>query len=148
MLLTGCSERTRSAKILFLQVRKSNCENFIFALRIEHRKTCSALNQQYWRGAGNAADSGNSERIRSAKILFLQVRKSNCEKAFFALRRVDLGNCERTRSAKILFLQLRKSNCEKAFFALRREYRKNSAELRLQTRPAKKHPKHSHTVIW
>ncbi|QTA93123.1 Uncharacterized protein dnm_092200 [Desulfonema magnum] len=32
-----------------------------------------------------------------------------CEKAFFALRRVDLGNCERIRSAKILFLQLRKS---------------------------------------
>ncbi|QTA93124.1 Uncharacterized protein dnm_092210 [Desulfonema magnum] len=76
MLLTGCSERIRSAKILFLQVRKSNCENFIFALRIEHRKTCSALNQQYWRGAGNAADSGNCERTRSAKILFLQLRKS------------------------------------------------------------------------
>ncbi|QTA93126.1 Uncharacterized protein dnm_092230 [Desulfonema magnum] len=57
-----------------MQLRKSNCENFIFALRIEHRKICSALSHQYRRGA--MLLTGCSERIRSAKILFLQLRKS------------------------------------------------------------------------
>ncbi|WP_207680997.1 hypothetical protein [Desulfonema magnum] len=72
----------------------------------------------------NAVDIGNSERIRSAKIIFLRLRKSifrtpekipedplTLNSAALSLweNAVDIGNSERIRSAKIIFLRLRKS---------------------------------------
>ncbi|WP_207683277.1 hypothetical protein [Desulfonema magnum] len=153
------SGRIRSAKILFLHLRKSifrtpekfrpdpECKNYIFAIAKKHFSHSgeipagSGVQKFYFCNCEKAffALRRNSGRIRSAKIIFLRLRKSNCEKAI-AKKQLRKSNCEkaiakkqlrksnfrtpescgRIRSAKIIFLRLRKSNCEKAIFELRR----------------------------
>ncbi|QTA90166.1 Uncharacterized protein dnm_062270 [Desulfonema magnum] len=157
----------RSAKIVFLQLRKNifrtpertpdgagvqklyfcSCEKTFFALRKEHRTEPECKNCIFAVAKKHFSHSGkNTGRSRSAKIVFLQLRKNifrtpertpdgagvqklyfcSCEKTFFALRKEhrtepECKNCIFAISGvqKLYFC-----SCEKTFFALRREHRK------------------------
>ncbi|QTA88572.1 Uncharacterized protein dnm_046190 [Desulfonema magnum] len=149
--------RIRSAKIIFLRLRKSifrtpekfrpdpECKNFIFALAKKHFSHSgevpagSGVQKLYFCNCEKAffALRRNSGRIRSAKILFLQLRKSifrtpekfraypECKNYIFAIAKKQLrkSNCEKAIAKK----QLRKSNCEKA---IAKKQFSNSGELR------------------
>ncbi|WP_207678487.1 hypothetical protein [Desulfonema magnum] len=145
-----------------------SCEKTFFALRKEHRTEPECKNCIFAVAKKHFSHSGkNTGRSRSAKIVFLQLRKNifrtpertpdgagvqklyfcSCEKTFFALRKEhrtepECKNCifavakkhfshsgkntGRSRSAKIVFLQY--PECKNYIFAVAKKHFSHSGE--------------------
>ncbi|QTA84681.1 Uncharacterized protein dnm_006800 [Desulfonema magnum] len=108
-----------------------NCEKAFFALRKDHRSDPECKNFIFAIAKKYFSHSGKiTGRIRSAKILFLQLRKS----IFRTPERSPVGSGVQ----KFYF-----SNCEKAFFTLRKDHRSDPECKNFIFASAKKHFSHS-----